>query len=159
MTTHLLHEVKDELDWAERELTDAERKFTMLEKRMRERIREGEETSAVELERQLEEEKSALNMDELYAILSGAARRYSLLSRVFEIGAANNNLDDMVTAITKGLLFREGDDHEEADGAIAMLAKAMLGYFHVHLGDESDEKIRDAWLEVQSVLHKLGRKI
>lgn len=156
--THLLQEVKEELDWAARELSEVEQQFIALEQELSQKIEAGEGDTGA-LSREIEEKKKALNIIELHSILSRAARRFSLLARVFEIGATTNTIEGIVSSLTDGLLFRQSDTSEGADDAIIQLAEALQFYFHVCFDDRGDEKIRDAWLEVQSVLHKLGRNI
>ncbi|MDH5188985.1 MAG: hypothetical protein OEW37_08525, partial [Rhodospirillaceae bacterium] len=85
--------------------------------------------------------------------------RFSLLSRVFEIGAANDKIEDIVELLMDGLLFRQSDASEGADGAILQLAEALQCYFHVCLDDDGDQQVRNAWMEVQGILQQLGRKI
>ena len=157
--THLLHEVKEELDWAARELAGVEKQFIQIEQNLRTELENGNGADLGELKRQYDEQKKALNINELHAILSRAARRFSLLSRVFEIGAANEKIEDIVELLMDGLLFRQSDASEGADGAILQLAEALQCYFHVCLDDEGDQKVRDAWMEVQGILQQLGRKI
>ncbi|MCK5444352.1 MAG: hypothetical protein KAI73_01935 [Rhodospirillaceae bacterium] len=156
--THLLQEVKEELDWAARELSEVEQQFIALEQELSQKIEVGEGDVGA-LSREIEEKKKALNIIELHSILSRAARRFSLLARVFEIGATTNSIEGIVSSLTDGLLFRQSDTSKGADDAIIQLAEALQFYFHVCFDDRGDEKIRDAWLEVQSVLHKLGRNI
>ncbi|MDH5772096.1 MAG: hypothetical protein OEY84_03075 [Rhodospirillaceae bacterium] len=157
--THLLHEVKEELDWAARELAGVEKQFIQIEQNLRTELENGNGADLGELKRQYDEQKKSLNINELHAILSRAARRFSLLSRVFEIGAANEKIEDIVELLMDGLLFRQSDASEGADGAILQLAEALQCYFHVCLDDEGDQKVRDAWMEVQGILQQLGRKI
>lgn len=158
--THLLHEVKEELDWAARELLDVERQFSELEVRLKAKLEEpGGETNRQALIQEIEEQKSALNLNELYAILSRAARRFSLLTRVFEIGAQNTSTEDIVTALTDGLLFRLDDTDEDTDKTIFKVADALKSYFHVHFDDDSDAALREVWLEIENVLREKGRKI
>lgn len=156
--THLLQEVKEELDWAARELSEVEQQFIALEQELSRKIEAGEGDTGA-LSREIEEKKKALNIIELHSILSRAARRFSLLARVFEIGATTNSIEGIVSSLTDGLLFRQSDTSKGADDTIIQLAEALQFYFHVCFDDRGDEKIRDAWLEVQSVLHKLGRNI
>jgi len=157
--THLLHEVKEELDWAARELASVEKQFIEIEKNLRTELNNGEGANLGELKRQYDEQKKSLNINELHAILSRAARRFSLLSRVFEIGAANDKIEDIVELLMDGLLFRQSDASEGADGAILQLAEALQCYFHVCLDDDGDQQVRNAWMEVQGILQQLGRKI
>jgi len=158
--THLLHEVKEELDWAARELLDVERQFADLEARLKSKLDQpGGEANRDALIEEIEAQKRALNLNELYALLSRAARRFSLLTRVFEIGAQNVSTEDIVTALTDGLLFRLDDTGEETDKTIFKVAEALQSYFHVHFGDESDATLREAWLEVENVLREKGRNI
>jgi len=158
--THLLHEVKEELDWAARELLDVEKQFAALEARLKAKLNEpGGEDYREALIQEIEEQKSALNLNELYAIMSRAARRFSLLTRVFEIGAQNASTEDIVTALTDGLLFRQDDTDENTDKTIFKVAKALQSYFHVHFDDDSDAALREVWLEVENVLREKGRNI
>ncbi|MBL4615566.1 MAG: hypothetical protein JKY27_11925, partial [Magnetovibrio sp.] len=62
-------------------------------------------------------------------------------------------------ALTDGLLFRLDDTGGKTDETIFKVAAALQTYFHVHFGDESDVKLRDAWLDVESVLREKGRNI
>lgn len=158
--THLLHEVKEELDWAERELLAVEKQFAKLESRLKTKLNEpGGTADRNALITEIETQKQALNLNELYGILSRAARRFSLLTRVFEIGSQHSKTEDIVTALTDGLLFRQDDTGEETDKTIFKVAAALQAYFHVHFGDESDAQLREAWLEVEGVLREKGRKI
>jgi len=158
--THLLHEVKEELDWAAREVLDVEQKFAALETRLKAKLDEpGGEATREQLAQEIEEQKQALNLNELYGILARAARRFSLLTRVFEIGSQHAATEEIVTALTDGLLFRLDDTDEDTDKTIFKVAEALQTYFHVHFGDESDAQLREAWLEVEHVLREKGRKI
>ncbi|MBL4615756.1 MAG: hypothetical protein JKY27_12900, partial [Magnetovibrio sp.] len=97
--THLLHEVKEELDWAARELLDVEQAFSKLESELKAKLDEpGGQAHREALIEQIEAQKQALNLNELYGILSRAARRFSLLTRVFEIGSQHAKTEDIVTA-------------------------------------------------------------
>jgi len=151
--THLLHEVKEELDWAMREVLDVETQYSELENR----IRTAKDTNSDAQD--LEIEKDALKLSELYDILDRAARRFSLLTRVFEVGSQNSDVEDIVVGLTDGLLFAQEDTSAHADEIIFQIADALQGYFHYRLDDESDAQLRDAWLEVEGVLRELGRKI
>lgn len=157
--THLLHEVKEELDWAARELQSAEQEFALLEARLRGRLDQSGDEERDTLIREIKERKRALDLDELYAILARATRRFSLLARVYEVGAQHEKTEDIVTALTDGLLFRLDDMDEETDKVIFKAAEALQTYFHVHFSDESDAVLRDAWLEVEQKLRDKGRKI
>ena len=157
--THLLQEVKEELDWAARELAEVEDQFIELEKDLRAKLDGDDEANTAEIARLTEEQKKSLNINELHAILSRAARRFSLLAHVFEIGAANTEISDIVSELMDGVVFRQSDTNEGADEPILQLAEALQYYFHVCFDDKGDEKIRDAWMEVQGVLHRLGRKL
>lgn len=157
--THLLHEVKEELDWAAREVLEVEGQFAALEARLKAELEENADADRDALVQQIEAQKQALNLNELYAILARASRRFSLLTRVFEIGSEHSKTEDIVTALTDGLLFRLDDTSEGTDKIIFQVADALQLYFHVHFGDESDAMLRDAWLEVENVLRELGRKI
>lgn len=158
--THLLHEVKEELDWAARELLDVEQQFAQLETQLKGKLEEpGGEAGRDALIQEIEAQKQALNLNELYAILSRAARRFSLLTRVFEIGSLHASTEDIVTALTDGLLFRQDDTDEATDKIIFKVADALQEYFHVHFSDETDVKLREVWLDVENVLREKGRKI
>lgn len=158
--THLLHEVKEELDWAARELLEVEQKFATLEADLKIKLEKpGGESEREALIQQIEAQKQELNLNELYGILSRAARRFSLLTRVFEIGSQHAKTEDIVTALTDGLLFRLDDTGEQTDKTIFKVAQALQTYFHVHFGDESDEQLREAWLEIENTLREKGRKI
>ncbi|MCW8915180.1 MAG: hypothetical protein OQK24_04910 [Magnetovibrio sp.] len=158
--THLLHEVKEELDWAARELLDVEQQFAELEAKLKSKLEEpGGEADRDALTQEIEAQKKALNLNELYAILARATRRFSLLARVYEVGSDNNTTEDIVTALTDGLLFHQNDTDEKTDKIIFRVADALMSYFHVHFSDESDARLRDAWLEVENTLREKGRKI
>lgn len=157
---HLLHEVKEELDWTARELVEVERQLTALEKQLQERLPtldDAAERDAFIAE--IEAQKSALNINELYSILSRAARRFSLLTRVFEIGASRGEIDDIVTGLTDGQLFRLDDTSAETDQTILEVAEALQTYFHGHFDEAADEQLREAWLKIEGSLRALGRKI
>lgn len=158
--THLLHEVKEELDWTTRELVEVERQLAALEQQLRDQVASIEDPS----ERNafiadLEVRKNALNINDLYAILSRAARRFSLLTRVFEIGAQHTEIDDIVTALTDGQLFRLNDTGSETDQTILEVAEALQTYFHGHFDDAADAQLREAWMKIEHSLRGLGRKI
>lgn len=157
--THLLHEVKDELDWAAREVLDVEGQYAVLEAKLQ--AYQGQDSSDERDARinSIEEKKKALNIAELYGILSRASRRFSLLTRVFEVGALHSETEDIVSALTDGLLFTQRDSSDDTDRIIFQVADALQNYFHFNFGDEADAQLRDAWLEVEGVLRELGRKI
>lgn len=157
--THLLHEVKDELDWAAREVLDVEGQYAVLEAKLQ--AYQGQDPNDERDARiqAIEDKKKALNIAEMYAILSRASRRFSLLTRVFEIGSLHSETEDIVTALTDGLLFTQRDSSDDTDRIIFQVADALQNYFHFNFGDEADAQLRDAWLEVEGVLRELGRKI
>ena len=157
---HLLHELKEELDWAERELLAGERQFAELEVRLKSKLEApGGADNHDALVQEFAEQKQALNLNELYAIMTRAARRCSLLTRVFETGSGHNTAEDIAIALKNGLLFRQGDAGPEMDRIIAKLSEALHAYFNVHFDDESDTLVRTAWLEVENDLREKGRKI
>ena len=142
---HLLHEVKAELDWTARELLDAEAKLTELERTLHERLALLDDADARNaLVNDIEAQKQALNLPDLYALLSRAARRFSLLTRVFEIGSRFTDIDALVTALTDGQLFRLDDTGEDLDPTIIEVAEALQIYFHGHFDDDADVQLRDA---------------
>jgi len=157
--THLLHEVKAELDWATREVLDVEHQYTALEELHKTQQSKPESPERTALMADIEAQKKALNITELYGILSCASRRFSLLARVLEIGSQHDKIDNIVTALTDGLLFRLNDTSKTTDKIILQLADVLQNYCHIHFNDEADAQLRDAWLEVESVLRELGRKI
>jgi len=91
--------------------------------------------------------------------MSRAARRFSLLTRVFEIGSRHIEIDDIVTALTDGQLFRLDDISEDTDQTIIEVAEALQTYFHGHFDEAADAQLRDAWLKIEGSLRELGRKI
>ena len=83
---HLLHEVKEELDWTARELIEVERQMTALEKQLQERLpvlEDADERDAFIAE--VEAQKSALNIFELYSILSRSEEHTSALQSHHEL--------------------------------------------------------------------------
>lgn len=158
--THLLHEVKAELDWTARELIDAEVKLQQLEMTLQENILANEDPAARNaFISEIEAQKQALNLHELYALMSRAARRFSLLTRVFEIGSQFTDIDDLVTALTDGQLFRLEDTGDDLDPTIIAVAEALQIYFHGHFDNEADLQLREAWMKIEETLRRLGRKI
>lgn len=158
--SHLLHEVREELDWAGREVEEAERQFAALEAELKIKLGASDsDTDRDAMIAEIEAKKGALNLNELYAILARAARRFSLLARVFEIGSQHTKTEDIVHALTDGLLFRLDDTGGATDDTIFRAAEALQNYFHVHFGDESDAALREVWLEVENALREKGRKI
>jgi len=158
--THLLHEVKEELDWAARELLAAETRYAELEAQLKAQLDDPDgQADRDALVAEGEVQKKALNLNELYVLLARAARRFSLLARVFEIGSQHAKTEDIVTAVTDGLLFRQEETGGETDQTIFKMADALQNYFHVHFSDETDAQLREAWLEVENALREKGRKI
>lgn len=158
--THLLHEVKEELDWTTRELVEVEAQLAQLEQRLQDNIATIDDADARNaFIADLEAQKSALKINELYAILSRAARRYSLLTRVFEIGSVHTDIDGIVTALTDGQLFRLNDTSLETDQTIIEVAEALQTYFHGHFDDDADSQLREAWMKIEHSLRELGRSI
>ncbi|MBL4747835.1 MAG: hypothetical protein JKY17_03340 [Magnetovibrio sp.] len=157
--THLLHEVKDELDWAVREVQDVEDQYSKLEDLIltaRNTEAGGQRDTLIQ---DLTDQKEALKLSQLYDILDRAARRFSLLTRVFQVGSQHSEIEDIVIGLTDGLLFNQGDTSAQTDDIIFQTAEVLQNYFHYQLNDESDAQLRDAWLEVEGVLRELGRKI
>ena len=158
--THLLHEVKEELDWTTRELVEVEAQLAALEKQLRDKVATLDDaTERDAFIANIEDQKNALNLNDLYSIMSRAARRFSLLTRVFEIGARHGDIDDIVTALTDGQLFRLDDTSEETDRTIIEVAEALQTYFHGHFDDDADQQLRGAWLHIEDALRALGRNI
>jgi len=157
--THLLHEVKDELDWAESEVLAAENQYSQLEAQIYELTNHEPSVQRDAQIETLKEQKQGLKLGESYEILGRAARRFSLLTRVFEVGSQNVETIDIVMGLTDGLLFRLDDTSDGTDEIILQVTEALQSYFHGKMGDETDAQLRDAWLEVEGVLRELGRKI
>ncbi len=158
--THLLHEVKEELDWSTRELVIVETQLAALEKLMQDNIGTLEDADARDaFIADIEAQKSALKINDLYAIISRAARRFSLLTRVFEIGSLHLEIDGIVTALTDGQLFRLDDTSAETDQTIMEVAESLQTYFHGHFDDAADAQLREAWLKIEDSLRALGRNI
>lgn len=158
--SHLLHEVKEELDWTMRELIAVESQLTALEQKLQDTLATApsadERNAAIAA---IEAQKNALNIHDLYAILSRAARRFSLLTRVFEIGASHSDIDALVTELTDGQLFRLNDTSADVDQTILEIAEALQTYFHGHFDDSADTQLREAWMKIEETLRTLGRKI
>ena len=158
--THLLHEVKEELDWTTRELLEVETKLAALEHRLQSTVATLDDPAQRDaFIADLEAQKAALKINDLYAILSRAARRYSLLTRVFEIGSLHTDIDDIVTGLTDGQLFRLDDTSHRTDQTILEVAEALQTYFHGHFDDAADSQLREAWMKIEHSLRALGRKI
>lgn len=158
--THLLHEVKEELDWTTRELVEVEAQLAGLEQQLQDKVATIDDAAQRDaFIADLETQKNALKINELYAILSRAARRYSLLTRVFEIGSVHTDIDDIVTALTDGQLFRLNDTGAETDQTIIEVAEALQTYFHGHFDDAADTQLREAWMKIEDSLRGLGRNI
>ena len=158
--THLLHEVKEELDWTTRELIDAETQLEALEQQFRSKVTtidNAQERDAFIA--QIEAQKHALKIKDLYTILSRAALRYSLLTRVFEIGALHSDIDDIVTALTDGQLFRLDETNTETDQTILEVAEALQTYFNGHFDEAADTQLREAWMRIEDTLRTLKRNI
>lgn len=158
--THLLHEVKEELDWTTRELINVEDQLAALEREFKDKVAtidNADERDAFIAD--IEAKKKALNINDLYAILAGAARRFSLLARVFEIGALHTEIDDIVTGLTDGQLFRMEDTGPETDQTILEVAEALQTYFHGHFDDAADSQLRDAWLRIEDSMRARRRKV
>lgn len=158
--THLLHEVKEELDWTTRELVEVEAQLIALELQLRDKVASIDDSDARNaFIASIEAQKNALNINELYSIMSRAARRFGLLTRVFEIGSRHTDIDDIVTALTDGQLFRLDDTGAQTDQTIIEVAEALQTYFHGHFDEAADTQLRDAWLKIEGSLRELGRKI
>ena len=100
-----------------------------------------------------------LKINDLYTILSRAALRYSLLTRVFEIGALHSDIDDIVTALTDGQLFRLDETNTETDQTILEVAEALQTYFNGHFDEAADAQLREAWMRIEDTLRTLKRNI
>lgn len=158
--THLLHEVKEELDWTTRELIDAETQLEALQRQFQEKVVAiGDPQERDAFIAQIEAQKHALKINDLYTILSRAALRYSLLTRVFEIGALHNDIDDIVTALADGQLFRLDETNTETDQTILEVAEALQTYFNGHFDEAADSQLRDAWMRIEDTLRTLKRNI
>lgn len=158
--THLLHEVKEELDWTTRELIDAETQLEALQHEFKEKIAtidDAKERDAFIAH--IEAQKRALKINDLYTILSRAALRYSLLTRVFEIGALHSEIDDIVTKLTDGQLFRLTETNAETDQTILEVAEALQTYFNGHFDEAADTQLREAWMRIEDTLRSLKRNI
>lgn len=158
--THLLHEVKEELDWTTRELIAVESQLQALEQHFKEQVVTIDDPAARDaFIAGIEAQKNALKINELYSILSRAARRYSLLTRVFEIGSMHTEIDDIVTALTDGQLFRLDDTNAEIDQTILEVAEALQTYFHGHFDEAADSQLREAWMRIEDSMRARNRRI
>ena len=66
--THLLHEVKDELDWAAREVLDVEGQFAVLEAKRQAYQDQAPSDERDQRIREIEDKKKALNITETESI-------------------------------------------------------------------------------------------
>ena len=156
---HLLHEVKDELDWAAREVRSAEQALEQLSSEYNARMVDSQDRGVLLAEHQAR--VSDLRIAELYRLLHGASRRFALLTRIYEIGATYNE-DQAIRDAICATLFRSNDDLANSGvmtKTLNQLSQALYAYFHVQFSDESDEGVRSAWLETENSLRRLGRKI
>ncbi len=162
---HLIHEAHDELDWAESELKRVQEQLAEEDREHARRLsgmgaRSGAEREAlmhdVSADRRARAEE--LGLCQLYFLQSRAAQRFSRLTRVYEIACTSRTATDTRARLAE-FLFRAGDDVVPgAAAALDRLAAALTRYFNGGLTDATDQSIRDAWIELEGIFAKLGRR-
>lgn len=164
---HLIHEVHDELDWTEQEIQRVQEELAETDRHLARRLAglstrdaKGREALLAEVSAERRAKAEALGLPQLYSLQNGAAQRFARLARVYDIGCANADAATISQELAR-FLFRTGDEPETLPGAIQALDRlgaALSRYFNGGLNDETDQSIRDAWMELEGVFVALGRK-
>lgn len=164
---HLIHEIKDELDWAAEEVARTEKIVMALEVEYNVRIAKLQgggkvaEAASRTLVAEKERRQERLDLAHAFGLQTRAVRRFALVSRVYEIGCSGGDVEAIREDLV-GFLFRQSDDTQRvagADDTLDELSRALFGYFHVEMSDQNDQAVTTAWLKVETVLQRLGREI
>jgi hypothetical protein len=164
---HLIHEAHDELDWAEAELKRVQEQLAEEDREHARRLSglsalsgPDRETLMSEVSAQRRARAETLGLCHLYLLQSRAAQRFARLARVYEIACTSLSPAAAREQLAR-FLFRADDNPDRLPGAAAALerlAAALSRYFNGGLNDATDQSIRDAWMELDGVFTKLGRK-
>ncbi|WP_417795173.1 hypothetical protein [Terasakiella pusilla] len=156
---HLIHEIKRELDWAVEEVKRTEAKVMQLEIDFNKKLENADKNEVVRLmdEKEALQEKTGLN--EAYNLQRRAAKRFYMISHVYDIASTHKSSDTIREELSK-FLYRAIDGvAENADQRDKLLemAEALMTYFNDGYSDEADEAIREAWQNIEETLRGLGR--
>ncbi|WP_028877870.1 hypothetical protein [Terasakiella pusilla] len=157
---HLIHEIKRELDWAVEEVKRTEAKVMQLEIDFNKKLENADKNEVVRLmdEKEALQEKTGLN--EAYNLQRRAAKRFYMISHVYDIASTHKSSDTIREELSK-FLYRAIDGvAENADQRDKLLemAEALMTYFNDGYSDEADEAIREAWQNIEETLRGLGRQ-
>jgi len=157
---HLIHEIKRELDWAVEEVKRTEAKVMQLEIDFNKKLENADKNEVVRLmdEKEALQEKTGLN--EAYNLQRRAAKRFYMISHVYDIASTHKSSDTIREELSK-FLYRTIDGvAENADQRDKLLemAEALMTYFNDGYSDEADEAIREAWQNIEETLRGLGRQ-
>ena len=106
-------------------------------------------------------EQEHLNLPDLYRHQNRASRKFSMISRAYEIGSGQTSERAIYHQLV-GYLFRSSDDVDQVpgiEGILKQLAGALHAYFHISFDDERERAIAAAWQPLETALRALGREI
>lgn len=156
---HLIHEIKRELDWAVEEVKRTEAKVMRLEVDFNKKLEHAEPSDVSRLMEEKEHLQEKTGLNEAYNLQRRAAKRFYMISHVYDIASTHKSSDTIREELSK-FLYRAIDGvAENADQRDKLLemAEALMTYFNDGYSDEADEAIREAWQNIEETLRGLGR--
>ncbi len=156
---HLLYEIKRELDWAAEEVQRTESEVMRLEVEFNKSMENADEEDAKRLMEEKGHLQERIGLHDAYALQRNAARRFYMLSHVYDIASAKKSSDSIREELSK-FMYRaidgEAGNADQRDKLLE-LAEALMAYFADGHSDEADEAIREAWQNIEETLRHLGR--
>lgn len=156
---HLLYEIKRELDWAAAEVKRTEDEVMRLEVDFNKSMEGADEQDRKRLMEEKEHLQERIGLHDAYALQKNAARRFYMLSHVYDIASAKKSSDAIRDELCKFMYRSIDGEPENADqkDKLLELAEALMAYFADGHSDEADEAIREAWQNIEETLRQLGR--
>lgn len=161
----IIREIKNELDAVVGEVEAAEERLFSLENEYNARAWQAggaaDEAGVSRLMEEKQAEQERLNLPDLYRHQNRASRKFSMISRAYEIGSGQTSERAIYHQLV-GYLFRSSDDVDQVpgiEGILKQLAGALHAYFHVSFDDERERAIAAAWQPLETALRALGREI
>lgn len=157
---HLIYEVKRELDWATEELKKTEKDIMDLEFKFNEAIKGADEEETKRLMDEKEHLQDRIGISETYTLQRNAAKRFYMLSHIFDIASSHSSTDTLRKELSAFLYRAIDGEPENADQKDKLLemAEALMAYLNGGHTDEADEAIREAWQNIEETMRGLGRK-
>ena len=157
--THLIYEIKRELDWAAEEVERTDKEVMQLEQKFNTSIETADEEDRKRLFAEKQHLIERIGLHDAFSLQKRAAWRFYMICKVYEIASDKKSANDIRDQLSKFMYRSMDGEAQNADqkDKLLELAEALMTYFNDGHSDEADEAIREAWQNIEQTLRELGR--